>query len=77
MHQAQDSPGQFEVAALDVVRFPNVEFSVAMPTFAELCHGSHLYGEPRSYVLDALLPKGTHVAIALLLRDRWFPTTWV
>jgi hypothetical protein len=75
-YQPQDTAGQFLVEGRDVIRFPNIEFVLPMPAFDELRHGEHLAGEPEAFVLEALLGPATFFALALLLRDRYFPTLW-
>jgi hypothetical protein len=40
-------------------------------------YGAHLDGEPRTFTIAAKFGPGSLFAIALLLRDRYFPTTWI
>ena len=75
-YQPQDSAGQFLVEGEDVVAFPNIEFAEPMPVFTELKHGEHLDGEPRSFKLESLIGGIGYAVLSLLLRDRYFPTTW-
>lgn len=76
-YQVQDTQGQFVFEAVDVIRMPNVEFASVLLPFEEFSYGEHLHGEPRSFTLQGEVPNGVYVALALLLRDRYFPTTWV
>jgi hypothetical protein len=74
-YQVADTEGQFEYAAADIVRYPNVEFAETMPSFESLAHGNHLKGEPLPRLAD-VLGEGVYVAASLLMRDRWFPRLW-
>lgn len=75
-YQVQDTAGQFQYDAEDVIRMPNVEFLDRMPPFETYTHGNHLVGEPQSFKLRDRIPKGAYTAVSLLMRDRYFPTTW-
>lgn len=75
-YQAADTVGQFEYAATDIVRFPNVEFMKIMPAFEAFVHDNHLNGEVRPKLASAI-GDGAYVATSLLMRDRWFPRLWI
>ena len=75
-YQVQDSPGQFQYGADDIVRFPNIEFAPQMPHFEQLSHGSHLSGEPVPR-RAADFGTGFYAGVSLLLRDRYFPKIWL
>lgn len=75
-YQVQDTRGQFVFDAADVVRMPNIEFAATLLPFEEFRYGEHLDGEPRAFLLQPSVPNGVYLAVSLLLRDRYFPTTW-
>lgn len=75
-YQPQDTEGQFRVGGSDVVRFPNIVFAEAIVPFETLSHGEHLVGEPRSFTLQRILSPTAFLALSLVLRDRYFTTTW-
>jgi hypothetical protein len=74
-YQIRDTPGQFQYGTEDTIRFPNVEFTEEMPAFETLSHGSHLDGEPM-LSLEAVFGIGVYAGVSLLMRDRYFPSTW-
>jgi hypothetical protein len=69
-----DTSGQFRLDADDVVRSVSVEFRPALePDFP---YGEHLADEPRAFRLSELIGQLAFMCLSLLLRDRYFPTTW-
>jgi hypothetical protein len=70
-----DSRGQFRYDGEDVVRSINVEFEPTLtPGFG---FGQHHSDEPRSYRLQSAFGSTGFLILSLLLRDRYFPTTWM
>jgi hypothetical protein len=69
-----DTRGQFRYDGEDVTFSVNVEFeSVLKPDYA---YGQHLSDEPRTFRLLGVFGAGAFLCVSLLLRDRYFPTTW-
>jgi hypothetical protein len=69
-----DTRGQFRYDGDDVVFSVNVEFKTTLES--DHTYGPHLIDEPRTFeLLDSFGP-GAFLCLSLLLRDRYFPTTW-
>jgi len=75
-YRAIDTRGQFRIGGDDVVRSVNVIFQPALGTPHDFEYGEHLVDEPRSFQLCDRLGGVVYVGLSLLLRDRYFPTTW-
>jgi hypothetical protein len=75
-YQPQDSAAQFLIDGENVVAFPNMRFAKELGG-DPFSYGAHLDGEPRTFTIAAKFGPGSLFAIALLLRDRYFPTTWI
>jgi hypothetical protein len=75
-YQVRDTSGQFEFNGKDVIRMPNVDFEATMPAFDAHVHGTHLVGETEHFRIEDDVPAGAYIVSSLLLRDRYFPTTW-
>ncbi len=73
---APDTRAQFRVDSPDIVRFPNVAFQPTLAGRQPFGYGQHLEVEPRSFTLAVLMGPAPHLAVSLLLRDRYFPTAW-
>ena len=69
-----DTQGQFRLEADDVVRSVNVKFKEELDS--EFGYAPHLVDEPRSFSLYRTFGPVAFMCISLLLRDRYFPTTW-
>jgi hypothetical protein len=75
-YRALDSRGQFRIDGDDVVHSVNVQFKPDLAGLEAYTYGEHLVDEPQTFVLNDRLGPGAHLALSLLLRDRYFPTTW-
>jgi hypothetical protein len=75
-YQPQDTVAQFLIDGEDVVAFPNVRFAKELGG-DEFSYGPHLDGEPRQFMLSERFGAGSLLALSQVLRDRYFPTTWV
>lgn len=73
---APDTCAQFRLDSPDVVRCPNVAFEPRLNSAEPLAYGDHLQTEPRGHVLADRMGPTPHMAVSLLLRDRYFPGTW-
>jgi len=71
-----DTRGQFRIDGVDIVRSPNVQFVPNLSGVARFAHGEHLIDEPRTFAMQGRYGGAAHLALSLLLRDRYFPTTW-
>lgn len=70
-----DTRGQFRLDGEDVVFSVNVEFKQTLePDYA---YGQHLIDEPRTFRLFGKFGSPAFLCLSLLLRDRYFPTTWI
>ena len=69
-----DTRGQFRLDAEDVVYSINVEFTPTLEP--DWGYGQHLVDEPRSFCLLGCFGPAAFMCLSLLLRDRYFPTTW-
>lgn len=70
-----DTRGQFRLDADDVVWSVHVEFTPTLqPGWA---YGQHLVDEPQSFRLFEEFGPTAFMCVSLLLRDRYFPATWL
>lgn len=75
-YRTLDSLGQFRIDGADVVYSANVRFQRALPDPHDFEYGEHLVDEPRAYAMSNRFGESAHLALSLLLRNRYFPTTW-
>lgn len=73
--QVRDTRGQFLIEGNDVIQYPNIEFADALST-GTWEYAEHIRHELRSFaILDRISATG-YAILALVLRDRYFPTIW-
>jgi hypothetical protein len=76
-YRALDTRGQFRIDGEDVVHSINVKFQPTFKASPAFGYGEHLVDEPLDFILSARFGESAHLALSLLLRNRYFPTTWV
>jgi hypothetical protein len=73
---APDTGSQFRIDADDLIRFNSIAFEPSLGQASRFGYGQHLSAEPPIRRLAERLGEVPHLAVSLLLRDRYFPTTW-
>lgn len=74
--QVNDSPGIFNIA-YDVITYPSVKYFEKKNNFQDFDFAEHIIHETRKFSLSQFLTSNQFVpSLALLLRDRYFPTIW-
>jgi hypothetical protein len=75
--QPRDTLGQFIVHADDVIHYPTgLEYSDTLTPFEAFQFAEHIKRESQAYRVAGLLGSRSYLALALFLRDRYFPTLW-
>lgn len=75
--QASDTLGQFSVEADDVIHYPaGLNHSEIYEPFNEFRYADHVKREPKSFKVSEIVGATGHLALSVLLRDRYFPTLW-
>jgi hypothetical protein len=75
--QAKDTIGLFDLEGEDVITYPNIEYADEFDTFESMSFAEHLRYEPRSFRVADITDAASLMGIALLLRDRYFPSLWL
>lgn len=77
-YRARETEGQFAVDASDVeVLVAGVKPRLPLTPFGEFKYAEHVESEERTLLLAETFGSSYPLALSLLLRDRWFPTTWI
>ena len=72
----QDSAEVYFVGATDLTTIPNVHYADTISTFTNYEFANHIQYEPKSFYLEPIVGCRGFMCLAVLLRDRYFPTLW-
>jgi len=75
--QTPDTKSLFQIDGSEVIMYPNIEPKDNIGRYEDYDYAEHIKHEPRSYHISQFTNPFSLMNIMLLLRDRYFPTTWL